>query len=387
MLKELEDIVKAYHTAQQQGISAALATVVHVEGSAYRQPGARMLITENGQLTGAISGGCLEGDALRKAQLAMMQQRPMLVTYDTTDEDDAKLGVGLGCNGIIHILLEPLGPLSTFNPLTLLHHYTGSRETTVMVTLFNMQHRSAPQAGTCLLLTGNQELHHHLPDNVLREVVLADAREAMSSRQSAIKTYHTGHEQITVLVAYHPPAIQLLVAGAGNDVMPLIKMAAILGWHTCVFDGRPAYAQPQRFPEATKVVHAKPAAVLSHLQPDEYTAVILMTHNYNYDLALLTALLPHALPYTGVLGPAKKLERMLAEIEETGTGITALQRSRIYGPAGLDIGAETAEEIALSIISEIKAVMAKAAGTPLRERKNTIHRRALQMITQKTLDA
>src|SRR6186713_3688909 len=104
-MKEIKDIIAAYRMAQEQGKQAALATVVHVEGSSYRRPGARMLITDDGQLTGAISGGCLEGDALRKALLVMAQQKPMLVTYDTMDDDDAKFGVGLGCNGIIQVLL------------------------------------------------------------------------------------------------------------------------------------------------------------------------------------------------------------------------------------------------------------------------------------------
>ncbi|RBL88821.1 XdhC family protein [Chitinophaga flava] len=385
MQKELEDIVKAYHTAQEQGIHCALATVVHVDGSAYRQPGARMLITENGALTGAISGGCLEGDALRKAQLAMLQQQPMLVTYDTTDEDDATIGVGLGCNGIIHILLEPLGPHCAFNPLTLLQQYTGTRETTVMVTLFNMQQRNAPQPGTCILVTNNGERQVHLNDDTLRKAVLPDVCEAFTNRRSAIKNYHSGTEQISALIAWHPPALQLLIAGAGNDVMPVVKIASTLGWQTIVVDGRPAYAQPQRFPEANQVIVAKPANVLDHIQPDEHTAVVLMTHNYNYDIALLTALLPHCLPYTGILGPARKLQRMLDEIKDTGAHITQEQLERIYGPTGLDIGADTPEEIALSIISEIKTVMTGATGLSLRNSDTYIHQRSLQHIIQKQL--
>src|ERR671921_513250 len=117
-MKELKDIISAYEDAEREGRETALATVVHLEGSAYRRPGARMLITEDGQLIGAISGGCLEGDALRKAQLVMVQQKPMLVTYDTTDDDDAKLGVGLGCNGIISILIEPVIVDNSTNPIS-----------------------------------------------------------------------------------------------------------------------------------------------------------------------------------------------------------------------------------------------------------------------------
>lgn len=385
MQKELKDIVKAYLAASQQGLQTALATVVHVEGSAYRQPGARMLITENGALTGAISGGCLEGDALRKAQLAMMQQKPMLVTYDTTDEDDAVIGVGLGCNGIIHILLEPLGPHMALNPLTLLQQQDGSRDTTVMVTLFRPEQRSAPQPGTCILITDGGERQVHMDDGPLRTAILADVCAAFTSRRSAVKTYNEGPEKITALIAWHPPALQLLIAGAGNDVRPLVKIASVLGWHTIVVDGRPAYAQAQRFPEATRVIVAKPVEVLQHLQPDDYTAAVLMTHNYNYDIALLTALLPHHLRYTGVLGPARKLQRMLQEMEDAGTPPSPEQRARIYGPAGLDIGADAPEEIALSIISEVKAVMAGAAGDSLRNNPAAIHQRARQQITQQQL--
>src|ERR1700759_5778466 len=125
-MKEIIDIVTAYDEAIKAGKKTALATVVLVEGSAYRRAGARMLITEDGQLTGAISGGCLEGDALRKARLVILQQQPMLVTYDTMDDDEAKLGVGLGCNGIIHILIEPIDDQKT-NLITLLKKVLASK--------------------------------------------------------------------------------------------------------------------------------------------------------------------------------------------------------------------------------------------------------------------
>ncbi len=119
-MKEIKDIIHSFEEAIKQGRQTALATVVHVDGSSYRRPGARMLITDEGQLTGAISGGCLEGDALRKALLVMSQQRSLLVTYDTMDEDDAKLGIGLGCNGIIQVLIEPINPGEPNNPIQLL---------------------------------------------------------------------------------------------------------------------------------------------------------------------------------------------------------------------------------------------------------------------------
>lgn len=384
-MKELEDIVKSYHAACRQGLNTALATVVHVEGSAYRQPGARMLITENGALTGAISGGCLEGDALRKAQLVMMQQRPMLVTYDTNDEDDAKLGVGLGCNGIIHILLEPVNAADPNNPVAMLQEITAHRTPAVLVTLFTLHQRQAPQPGTCLVLTANGQMQHCIPDCHLQNALTADAHQALQTQSSFTKTYLSTGNDYTAHTAFIPPAPQLLIAGAGNDVIPLVKMASLLGWHTSVIDGRPGYATPARFPDATQLITAKPAQVLLQVHTDPYTAAVLMTHNYNYDLALLAQLLPLPIPYIGVLGPAKKLHRMLDELMENGISINRQQRARIHGPAGLDLGAETAEEIALSVISEIKSVFSAAAATSLRERTTAIHSREQQIILQQQL--
>lgn len=143
-MKEIQEIVRAYDEAQKANKKTALATVVHVEGSSYRRPGARMLVTEDGELTGAISGGCLEGDALRKARLVMVQQKSLLVTYDTTDDDDAKLGVGLGCNGIIHILIEPIHPEQQTNPIQLLKAILTDRQNAVLVTLFSLADRHDP---------------------------------------------------------------------------------------------------------------------------------------------------------------------------------------------------------------------------------------------------
>src|ERR1700710_1145943 len=154
-MKEIIDIVTAYGEAIKQGKKTALATVVLVEGSAYRRAGARMLITEDGQLTGAISGGGLGGDALRKARMVILQQEPLLVTYDTMDDDDAKLGVGLGCNGIIHILIEPINTEQT-NPINLLKAVIASRGYAVLVTAFSIENRKAPQPGSCLCLAGGQ---------------------------------------------------------------------------------------------------------------------------------------------------------------------------------------------------------------------------------------
>ena len=370
-MKELEDIVKAFDVAQQQGKQTALATVVQVEGSSYRRAGARMLVTEDGELTGAISGGCLEGDALRKARLAMAEQQPMLVTYDTTDDDDAKLGVGLGCNGIIHILIEPIFTDRPHHPINLFKNFLSKRQNAVVITLFSLVNRKAAQPGTCLFLTG-EELISNCTTGALKDELLNDAKSVLQEGRSATKVYQSESE-LTGFVELLKPAVLLLVFGAGNDAIPLVQMAAVLGWHTTVIDGRTNYAVSSRFPLAKKVLLAKPDEALAHVNIDSRTVAVLMTHNYNYDLAMLRQLLPLQLPYIGSLGPKKKLHRMLDELLDAGVDITSNQLQRVYGPTGLDIGAETSEEIALSILSEIQAVLHQREGKALLDRSTVIH--------------
>lgn len=374
-MKEIRDILQAYHQQEQAGKKMALATVVHVEGSSYRQPGARMLVTEAGELTGAISGGCLEGDALRKARLAMTQNQNMLVTYDTTDDDDAKLGVGLGCNGIIHILIEPIQPENQNNLIQLLKKATQRRQRAVLVTLFNWQDRKAEQPGSCLLLTQNGNVQSTCPDPTLEAAILADARVLLEVGFSDIRRY-SSLSPLMAFVQVLKPNLSLVICGAGNDAMPLVNMAAVLGWETTVVDGRANYATAERFPNATQVLVAKPQQVLSQVSVDGHTVFLLLTHNYNYDLAMLRQLLPLPIQYVGVLGPKKKLTRMLEELQEEGLQLTDGMLRKIYGPTGLDIGAETSEEIALSILAEIKAVFSHHPGTYLRDKKESIHARS-----------
>lgn len=369
-MKEIRDIVAAFDKAQQEGQQTALATVVLVEGSSYRRPGARMLITENGTLTGAISGGCLEGDALRKAQQVMFRQRSMLVTYDTTDDDDAKLGVGLGCNGIIHILIEPIVTSNPNHPVQLLKDWLIQRQSAVLVTLFSLEDKKGEQPGTSLLLTeSGARKHANFDDHPFYLSLMEDAEMALRLIAPATRQY----EQFTAFVEVLAPPPSLLIFGAGNDAIPLTAMAAVLGWDTTVVDGRNNYATSLRFPLATRVIVSKPDQALAQVNIDHRTAAILMTHNYIYDLAILRQLLPLPLPYIGSLGPKKKLDRMLEELRNEGVEVPAGQLEKVYGPTGLDIGAEGSEEIALSIFSEIQAVFANAPGTSLRNKNAPIH--------------
>ncbi|MCX2740959.1 XdhC family protein [Pontibacter anaerobius] len=374
-MKEIQDIVKAYEEAQQEGRQTALATVVQVQGSSYRRPGARMLVRDDGQLTGAISGGCLEGDALRKARLAMLQQKSMLVTYDTTDEDDATLGVGLGCNGIIQILIEPIDPKDPANPISFFQSFLSSRQSAVVVTLFSLQKTKSQQPGTCLFIAEKGDMAGVCPDADLQENLLADAQQVLHSGVSLTNSYTSAAGELTGFVELLQPAVSLVIVGAGNDAVPLMHMANLLGWQVTVVDGRANYATGTRFPKAERVIVAKPEGVLSQLTIDSQTVFVLMTHNYNYDMAMLRQLLPLQVPYIGSLGPKKKLERMLEKLQDEGMRLSEEMLQRVYGPTGLDMGAETSEEIALSILAEMKAVLAGKPGTPLREKQGAIHER------------
>ncbi|WP_205510662.1 XdhC family protein [Longitalea arenae] len=381
-MKEIQAIIQAFEEAQQQGKQTALATVVHVQGSSYRRPGARMLITQDGQLTGAISGGCLEGDALRKALLVMAQQQPMLVTYDTTDEDDAKLGVGLGCEGIIHIVIEPIVPGRPDNPIQLLKDINAQRQHAVLVMLFSLNDRREVQPGTCLLQLPGGTVSARLSNEALQKAIATDAKTAFINQVSATKTYVAEGKQFTAFIELIKPAVSVVIIGAGNDAIPVAQMAHVLGWQVTVADGRPAYATAARFPTATRVLVAKPDQVIEQVTVDAQTVFVLMTHNYNYDLKLFRQLLNRGLPYIGMLGPRKKLVRMLDELKAEGIEPTPAQMAAVFGPVGLNIGAENAEEIALSIVAEIKAVIAGRTGESLRNSADTIHPRVEKEIEE-----
>jgi xanthine dehydrogenase accessory factor len=365
-MKELTDIIRSYDKAVMRDKQTALATVVRVDGSSYRRPGARMLITEDGQMTGAISGGCLEGDALRKAQFAIFQKKNKLVVYDTTDAEDLKFGVQLGCNGIVYILFEPIRPGDANSPINLLKKVTEQRQDAMLLTAFN-ESESAAQKGTCCAVN---ETECFCGDDELRSMI-EDGKTLLKQKKSVIKEGIKG----SVLYQFIPPSIQLIIVGAGNDAQPLAEIAFLLGWNIVVVDGRPVYATKNRFPNADKISLTKPKEILSAADIDAQTAVVLMTHNYNYDLAALEQLIKSDCKYIGVLGPKKRLRSMLNDFTERGITISDAMIHNVYSPVGLDIGAETSEEIALSVVSEIKAVFSQRAGASLKERMTEIHTR------------
>jgi len=365
-MTEIGKIIASYHKAKSEGKKTALATVVKVEGSSYRQPGARMLVTEDGFLTGAISGGCLEGDALRKALLAINQKQNKLITYDTSDESALEFSVQLGCNGIVHILFEFIDADDFHNPLEILKKVEENRSDSVVSTLFSLV-RNARQIGTVNVYQENKMFVDDLYS--LEKEML----NVFQNKSTQIKNIKIENEEQTALIQYIAPSVSLIIAGAGNDVQPVVKMADLLGWEVTVGEGRVTHATQKRFPEAKKVVVASPEELIQNIMIDDRTFVVLMTHNYKYDLKVLKLILKTDCQYIGILGPKTKLQRMFDDLNEEGIHLTENDYKRIYGPIGLDIGAETAEEIALSVISEIKAVMEDRKGTSLRYKTNKIH--------------
>jgi len=360
----LNDIILAYDKAVLQNKQAALATVVKVVGSSYRRPGARMLVLETGEITGAISGGCLEGDALRKAQWAILQRQNKLVVYDTTDEDDLKFGVQLGCNGIVSILFEPLKHNDANNPISLLKKVTQQRRDAMLLTVFN-EDGNREQTGTCCVINETESFCNE--DELMS--FIDQSKSLLRQKVSVIKEDKNG----SVLYQFIPPSIQLIIVGAGNDAQPLAEIAALLGWDVVVVDGRPVYATKSRFPKASKITLTKPTEILVTVDIDGQTAAVLMTHNYNYDLAALEQVLKTNCKYIGILGPKKRLDRMFNDLSDRDVTVGGEKIKGIYAPVGLDIGAETSEEIALAVASEIKAVFSRRDGLSLRERTTEIH--------------
>ncbi|MBG8555076.1 XdhC family protein [Hymenobacter guriensis] len=375
-MTELQRLLAAYDACRAAGRACALATVVEVEGSAYRRPGARMLVTDDGQLTGAISGGCLEGDARQRARQALQRRQPALVTYDTSDEDDPRHGLGPGCQGVVRILLEPLDFQDPDNPLELLRGFARHPEPAVLATVIRLAAGQAiADLGHRLLLMPNGLLRGSALDNpALAAQLRKDADQALAQDQSLIREYATLPDGLArVFLEVLRPPLRLCVYGAGNDAQPLVRLAASLGWHVTVVDGRPRQAAPERFPEAA-AVRVVPLGEVPE-QPLGADYAVLLTHNYAYDLAVLQRLLDAPTPYIGLLGPRTKATRLLEELTQVEPDAEARLEGRLHSPVGLNLGAETPEEIALSITAEIQAVRQGRAGGMLRLSDDPIHAR------------
>ena len=345
-MKETQQILDALSSLPSGG--AALATLVKVEGSSYRRPGARLLLTAEGRRAGSISGGCLEDDVAGHAREVLASGVAKAVTYDTTTENDLVWGVGLGCHGVVHVLIEKLGAQLPW--AAVLRENLRRRVPTELAVVWR-----SPDPG----LLGTR-----------LAVELAAAPEPAPAPRGQAGMTAPNTEVFRQVIA---PPVPLVVFGAGNDAQPLVRLARELGWQVTVVDPRPALATPARFPDADSVVIARPEEVTARLALGPDTVAVVMTHHYAHDVPLLRNLLPCPLAYLGLLGPRKRAEKILSDLVTGGLPLTPETHARLHAPVGLDLGAETPEEVALAIVAEIQAVLTGRDARPLRERTSPIH--------------
>ncbi|HEX8545911.1 MAG TPA: XdhC/CoxI family protein [Cytophagaceae bacterium] len=369
-MKELRAICEAYRSIDFNKRKAALATVVRVVGSAYRSPGARMLITDDGRWVGSISGGCLEGDALRKARQVMNEKRTMCVTYDTNDEDNKAFAVNMGCNGIIDVLLEPLDPEDDSNALVLYEKLLNLEQEAALATCFSEGH---PSFGKKMLVKHNSIIHKGSDCTVLTERVKKDLFDLFETKKSRATTYIVDGEVVNVFVELIQPPINLILFGGGFDARPISVLAKNLGWSVTVTDECVAHIAPAFFPNADHISLCQRDYVEKEIRITGNTACVLMSHNYEYDFAVLKKLLSSEARYIGILGPRKRFDRMVEELDKQHVFLTAVDLERIHAPIGVDIGAEAPDEIAVSIIAEVMGKFSNRSGGFLKERKSPIH--------------
>jgi xanthine dehydrogenase accessory factor len=374
-MSELQRLLTAYDAERKLGNPCALATVVEVNGSAYRRPGARMLVTNEGQLTGTISGGCLEGDARRRAQQVMLRGKPEIIVYDSTDiDEDLENGAQLGCQGQVFILMEPINFKDDHNPLELLRETFQLQQPSVLATILKSDNNViAPAAERLLLLNDVTFKSGQINHDFIKQQLLPDMQEVLTNGESYVQEYDYAGINLHVFLELIKPAPLLTIYGAGNDAQPLARIAKGLGWRIMVIDGRPLQASAKRFPEAEKVQIARIDELHKHVNTLGYA--VLMSHNYYYDLAVLQQLASlNTLNYIGILGPRKKTDRMLNDLQQKGIDTAKLDH-RIHSPIGLDIGAENADEIALAVMAELLAIKNGYNGGFLRNLDAPIHGR------------
>lgn len=337
-MSELSAILAAAAGLEERGEPYALATVVTVRGSSYRRPGARLLVPAEGAPVGVISGGCLEKEAARLAREALRLDAPVLVTVDHSAEGDELWGTGLGCRGVIDLLAEP--PVLAAETLDAL--------------------RAGLEGRASYLLTALDGARSNLT-----------ALEAAALGEGAAMAVAQGRPTLirnSVLDPILPP-LQLVVCGAGPDAGPLVAAGLRLGWRVSVFDPRRSLLSGDRFLGAQVYAH-DPARAAEMVDAREWTAVVLMSHDYLRDAAFLGSFIGREVLYLGVLGPRNRTDRLLAELDHH---LGESDRAALHSPAGLDIGADGPEEVATAIVGEILAVVRGRSGRPLRERPGPIH--------------
>lgn len=329
-----------------------LATLVRTAGPTYSKAGAHLLLARSGEYRGLLSGGCLEGDLGERARSVFEDGIAQRVRYDMRSPDDLLFGLGSGCEGAMDILLQRLHPAEHWQPMQRLAASWRAQRAERLLWIVGSAHPALP-IGSGLFCDGEPFGLPAPPGESLQRL-----QDLARHHTGALRTAWLGEAipGVELLALVQPPPPRLLLLGAGPDAQPVVELAAFLGWHVTVIDHRSHYAQASRFPAAAQVLDGGVAALDALLSsPTTHVdAAVVMSHHLATDLAYLRALASHDIAYVGLLGPAVRRERLLGEL-----GIEATRlRARLHAPVGLDIGANSPETIALSIISEIHAELA-----------------------------
>jgi xanthine dehydrogenase accessory factor len=362
-MKEIKAIVEAYHKIDFSKNKAALATVIRVEGSSYRREGARMLIIDSGEWVGGISGGCLEGDALKKAKFAIAQNKASVITYDTSEDDPFQIGVGLGCNGIIDILISPIESQNPDNQVILLEQCLNKREVNVLLSTTKIKGQFEN------LNLGQSIVNLDLIPSEIQNEVQNDIDNCIKLKQSILKKYKSESGEIQLFVEIIPPPIHLVIYGGNYDIYSMVRIAKEVGWKVSVVCN-PLKVNRILFDLANDVIEKERG---SEIDIDEYTVALLMAHDYETDFKNMCNLLKTNILYIGMLGPKKRTDKMFLKLTEAQNPVSEVDLLRIATPVGLDIGAETPEEIAISIIAEIKTFFSGRSGQRLKFRDGAIY--------------
>jgi xanthine/CO dehydrogenase XdhC/CoxF family maturation factor len=299
----------------------------------------------------------------------MQSGKPLTITYDTNDDSEQKLAINLGCNGVIDVLMEPI--TESNNPLLIFQELSNQNQSIAVATVY----RSQEINGERFILKNDGNIVQRFDDVQLNELVESDLHDALSESRSFTKKYLLEESEVEIFIEVIQPKISLTIFGGGVDARPVSALAKMIGWNVSVTDECVAHIAPLFFPTADNLSLCHREFIERDLQIDSSTACVLMSHNYDYDRDVLKQLLKTSTPYIGIMGPRKRLDKMLLEFEAQGIQLTADDRQRIHAPIGLDIAAETSEEIALSIIAEIQAKFHNRQGGFLKDRRATIHER------------
>jgi len=372
-VSEITDVLSAIESLHARGEKMALATIVAVRGSTYRRPGARLLVPEEGDLIGNISGGCLENDVADVARIVMHEGAARVVSFDLTADDEAVWGWGLGCNGAIELFVEPADKAAEVAGA--LRMALEEERPISMVTILDSSVPGVEQ-GNRMLVRPDGSAEHSLGDGNLDAAAKEAAAELLERERSEIRTLPGSSGEARAFIEVMEPPLRLLICGAGHDAAPLVRAADSLGWRPVVVDDRREFLNRERFPEAADFVHLeRPEDVAKAAPIDRRTYVVVMTHNFLRDKDYLRSLLGSPVRFVAMLGPGARTQRLLTELREEGVAISEEDLERIHGPAGLDLGAEGPEEIAAAIVAEVIAVKRGREGGFLKNRPGPIHER------------